>query len=71
MSLLGINASLKGNCAQAGGAMRIIPSTASAEISLRLVPNQVIPPLYSSDAYDLHDLTISTGRACTVELALF
>ncbi|CDJ59185.1 WD domain-containing protein, related [Eimeria maxima] len=48
MSLLGINASLKGNCAQAGGAMRIIPSTASAEISLRLVPNQVwgVEPLY-------------------------
>ncbi|CDJ30364.1 LOW QUALITY PROTEIN: uncharacterized protein EMH_0006210 [Eimeria mitis] len=48
MSLLGINASLKGNCAHAGGAMRIIPSTASAEISLRLVPKQVwgVEPLY-------------------------
>ncbi|CDJ49273.1 hypothetical protein EBH_0060350 [Eimeria brunetti] len=40
MSLLGINASLKGSCTQAGGAMRIIPSTASAEVSLRLVPKQ-------------------------------
>ncbi|CDJ42525.1 Cytosolic non-specific dipeptidase, related [Eimeria necatrix] len=40
MSLLGIDASLKGKCPHAGGAMRVIPSTVCAEISLRLVPQQ-------------------------------
>ncbi|XP_026190986.1 uncharacterized protein LOC34624195 [Cyclospora cayetanensis] len=40
LSLLGINTSLKGKCAHVGGAMRVIPSTACAEISLRLVPQQ-------------------------------
>lgn len=42
MSLLGIDASLKGKCPHAGGAMRVIPSTVCAEISLRLVPQQVL-----------------------------
>ncbi|KAL8429121.1 hypothetical protein Efla_003174 [Eimeria flavescens] len=65
LSLLSITSSLKGKCVHIAGATRVIPSTACAEISLRLVPKQgprEVFALIESHLQEASKKTSSAGR---------
>ncbi|KAL8272882.1 hypothetical protein Esti_003191 [Eimeria stiedai] len=63
LSLIDINSSFKGKCVHVAGATRVIPSTACAEISLRLVPKQAkVFSVVEQHLQDAFKKTASRGK---------